>query len=117
MRVDGLNPSYGVTKNGNPYEKSKWGKRAGTTAGVAYIAASTAHLATNGALKRPLARVMVSLRNLGVKNPKMLSYGALGAGALLATALAAGVGKLVGHCVDKFVEAKRKKAADRAAQF
>ena len=49
---------------------------------------------------------MVNLRNLGVKK-KMLTYGTFGAGVLLATAVVAGVGKLVGHCVDKFVDAKR----------
>ncbi len=114
MRVDSLS-SVGVTKNGNPYKKSKAGKKMGEFAGAAYVGTSAAMLVKNGGLKRPLAKVMVSLRNLGMKNPKIAAYGAAGAGVLLAMAIAVGVGKLIGAGVDKIINSRRAKAADNAA--
>ncbi|MCM1338412.1 MAG: hypothetical protein NC191_01935 [Muribaculaceae bacterium] len=118
MRIDGLTPNYGVTKNGNPYKKSEMGKRLGRDAGLAYIAYATYKGVKNGMLAEVAAPSVEALGNLSkffAKNPSVAKWGMIGAGVALAAVVVGGIGKLVGHCVDKVVEAKRKKAADKAA--
>jgi len=118
VRIDGLNPNVGVTKNGNPYKKSEMGKRIGRDVGLGYVAYNTYKLAKNGTFTAMITPVLTRLSGVSkfiAKHPGVAKYGIIGGSVALAALVAGGIGKLVGHCVDKVVEARRKKAADNAA--
>lgn len=124
MQVQAYNPNYGVTKNGNPYKKSDMGKRIGRDLGLGYVAFSAAKTIYSGRLSAGFTQSVTSLsKNFNgrfvkfiTKYPALSKWAGFGVAAAVAAVVAGGIGKLAGHCVDKIVEAKRKKAADRAAE-
>ena len=120
MCIHPLSSNVGVTRNGNPYQKSRAGKRFGEALGTSFVLCNAIKLHRSGELAKIGNKAVEKLVALGpkfvAKNPKLIKAGFLGTAILLATAMAAGIGKLAGHCVDKIVELKRKKAADKAAE-
>lgn len=110
------------TENGNSYQASNTGKKVGATLGGVTAGVGTALALKNGSLMRmantsfaKVSRGSNKLAQTIAKYPKFYKYGMIGMGVGLAFALTAGIGKLIGHGVDKIVENKRAKDADAQA--
>lgn len=126
MSIDSVGTLTNVkfTKNHNAYQASNAGKKVGTAVGTGVAAAKTVSLLFDKEFKEVLN---LSWKNIATypftkfekfvaKHPNIFKAGTVAIGAAIAFALYAGVGKLIGHCVDKFVERKRAKEADEKVE-
>ena len=111
------------TKNENPYLACNTGKKVGAAVGATAAGVGTALALKNGSLMNmantTLAKVSTGsgkIAQIVAKYPKFFKYGLAGISFGLATATLIGVGKLIGHGVDKIVENKRAKEADAQAE-
>lgn len=121
--VDALTSTQ-YTKNGNAYQSCNTGKKVGAAVGAGVVAARTVSLLKD---KEMRAYLNLSWKNIAsdpvsklskavAKYPKLYKAGLVGIGASIALLLYAGIGKLIGHGVDKIVENKRAKEADAQAE-
>ena len=111
------------TKNENPYLACNTGKKVGAAVGVTTAGVGTALALKNGSLMNmantTLTKVSTGsgkIAQIVAKYPKFFKYGLVGISVGLATATLMGIGKLIGHGVDKIVENKRAKEADAQAE-
>ena len=114
--------NVGYTENGNPYQKSGAGRAGGKLVGTVAGATLAHRVIKNGLVSNYLNKGVTyastkspKLGGFLAKHPKLLKYGAFGVVAAGALWLANKIGGWLGGGVDKIVDNKRAKAADKAA--
>jgi hypothetical protein len=122
MSISAVDSKVNYTLNGNQYKSSNTGKVVGAALGGTVAGVGTAIALKNGSLMR-MANSAVTKLSTGsgkiaqtiTKYPKFFKYGVAGTAVGLALALYTGIGKLIGHGVDRLVENKRAKETDAQA--
>lgn len=123
MSISAVDSSVNYTLNGNQYQSSNTGKKVGTAVGAGLAAASSVLAYKSGrlvpavenAITRYTSHNTGKFANLLTKNAKFAKFGILGLGMSAVSLLYAGVGRLIGHAVDRNIENKRAKEADALA--